>query len=73
MKKRLISLLLALVMVLALIPAMAPEVQAADFYWMQVSQMDDYPDGYMMNMAISRVRNPLTMTMANISITAMAW
>ena len=46
MKKRLISLLLALVMVLGLIPAMAPEVQAADFYWMQVSQMDDYPDGY---------------------------
>ena len=46
MKKRLISFLLALVMVLSLIPAMAPEVQAADFYWMQVSQMDDYPDGY---------------------------
>ena len=46
MKKRLISFLLALVMVLSLIPAMAPEVQAADFYWVQVSQMDDYPDGY---------------------------
>ena len=46
MKKRMISLLLALVMVLSLIPAMAPEVQAADFYWMQVRQMDDYPDGY---------------------------
>ena len=46
MKKRLISFLLVLVMVLSLIPAMAPEVQAADFYWMQVRQMDDYPDGY---------------------------
>ena len=46
MKKRLISFLLALVMVLSLIPAMAPEVQAADFYWVQVRQMDDYPDGY---------------------------
>ena len=46
MKKRLISLLLALVMVLSLIPAMAPEVQAADFYWVQVRQMEDYPDGY---------------------------
>ena len=46
MKKRLISFLLVLVMVLALIPAMAPEVQAADFYWVQVRQMDDYPDGY---------------------------
>ena len=46
MKKRLISFLLVLVMVLSLIPAMAPMVQAADFYWMQVSQMDDYPDGY---------------------------
>ena len=33
MKKRLISLLLALVMVLSLIPAMAPQVQAADFYF----------------------------------------
>ena len=46
MKKRLISFLLVLVMVLALIPAMAPEVQAADFYAVHVSQMDDYPDGY---------------------------
>ena len=46
MKKRLISFLLVRVMVLSLIPAMAPEVQAADFYWMQVRQMDDYPDGY---------------------------
>ncbi len=46
MKKRLISFLLVLVMVLSLIPAMAPEVQAADFYWVQVRQMDDYPDGY---------------------------
>ena len=46
MKKRLISFLLALVMVLSLIPAMAPEVQAADFYWVQVRQMEDYPDGY---------------------------
>jgi len=46
MKKRMISLLLAIVMVLGLIPAMAPEVQAADFYWVQVRQMDDYPDGY---------------------------
>ena len=46
MKKRLISFLLALVMVLSLIPAMAPEVQAAGFYWVQISQLDDYPDGY---------------------------
>lgn len=46
MKKRLISFLLVLVMVLSLIPAMAPEVQAAGFYWVQVSQLDDYPDGY---------------------------
>lgn len=46
MKKRLICFLLVLVMVLSLIPAMAPMVQAADFYWVQVRQMDDYPDGY---------------------------
>ena len=46
MKKRLISLLLALVMVLSLIPAMAPEVHAISFDWVQVNQMDDYPDGY---------------------------
>ena len=46
MKKRLISFLLALVMVLSLIPAMAPEVHAISFDWVQVNQMDDYPDGY---------------------------
>ena len=46
MKKRLISFLLALVMVLSLIPAMAPEVQASGFDWVQVRQMEDYPDGY---------------------------
>ena len=46
MKKRMISLLLAVVMVLSLIPAMAPEVHAISFDWLQVNQMDDYPDGY---------------------------
>ena len=46
MKKRLISFLLVLVMVLSLIPAMAPEVHAISFDWVQVRQMDDYPDGY---------------------------
>ena len=46
MKKRLISFLLAIVMVLGLIPAMAPEVQASGFDWVQIRQMEDYPDGY---------------------------
>lgn len=46
MKKRFLSLLLVLVMVLGLIPAMAPEVHAISFDWVQVNQMDDYPDGY---------------------------
>ena len=47
MRKRILSFLLALVMVLGMIPAMAPAASAASgFDWVQIRLMEDYPDGY---------------------------